>query len=372
MKIKKSLLLLQLCCVTTISMAQTNAKLVFAFENVRAYDATHNQVDITVAAGSGYVTNNAIYDGSVNSTNPDGSWEGVNFRFTQSGTWANTDMSVVYPTNGFNGSLIPSGITGGGCYVGQPGFNITIDRVPPGPDASSTPVVVATLIYPSYRNTLTIRNTTTQACASRETFWTNSNSVNSGIRLGVQGNTVALPLVLTSFTCTAHNCDVTLNWATANEQDFDHFDVEYATDGKHFAAVGKVDGHSKAGNKCYSFSNAQHTEKGYYRLKQVDRNGDCKYSNTITIMTSCMGGKQVNIYPNPVLASGQLTVGLSGYGNDVQAQLFDNAGRMLGIYKLVNGQNTAIPADQLLPGVYNLHIRDEAGNASNHKVVVTR
>jgi hypothetical protein len=175
--------------------AQSTAQLNVTFSPERASATVgFKEIDILVSAGSGYTTGNAVY--VPNKTNPNGSWTSINLRFTQSSTgtpFTNTELAVTYPVAGISGSSTAQNIAAGGCYQGKTAFSINILRASPAADAGTTPMVIATIRYPnrSGQKTFTIRNMTTQACAIRESFWSNTHTSNSSTRLPIVGNQVS-------------------------------------------------------------------------------------------------------------------------------------------------------------------------------------
>jgi hypothetical protein len=109
-------------------------------------------------------------------------------------------------------------------------------------------------------------------------FTTYYLSTNNGIGATVSGANV-LPVELTSFNAAIKNNKNTLSWTTASESKNSGFDIESSADGSGFNKIGFVATKAVSGNSNavlnYSFEDAK-TAKGttYYRLKQVDFNGD--------------------------------------------------------------------------------------------------
>ncbi len=89
-----------------------------------------------------------------------------------------------------------------------------------------------------------------------------------------------LPVQLTQFIATPKAHSVALNWTTASEKDNAVFQIEHSVNGKDFKSVGSVNGNgSSAQTISYSFEHTAPTEGvNYYRLKQVDLDGQFAYS----------------------------------------------------------------------------------------------
>lgn len=81
------------------------------------------------------------------------------------------------------------------------------------------------------------------------------------------------------------NSYIHLNWATAIEIDNKGFDVERSIDGVHFDKIGWVDGHGNATQVNYYGHDDKHVSSDidyYYRLNQIDNNGNHAYSSIVT------------------------------------------------------------------------------------------
>ena len=117
-----------------------------------------------------------------------------------------------------------------------------------------------------------------------------------------------LPVTLTDFTARQQNCKTTLSWYSQAEINFKNYEVQYSTNGQSYNTIGKVD--AKGDNTYYTFSYQSAQGRVYYRLLLMDRNGQSKYSNILSINASCTG-KNVAVYPNP--AYSLLNVNISGF-----------------------------------------------------------
>jgi hypothetical protein len=94
------------------------------------------------------------------------------------------------------------------------------------------------------------------------------------------GNGSPLPVSLTYFKAVLENEKVNLSWQTLSELNNDYFEVEKTTDGNNFTVVAKVNG---AGNfngvlNYAAIDNSPAKGKSYYRLKQVDFDGNATLS----------------------------------------------------------------------------------------------
>ncbi len=90
-----------------------------------------------------------------------------------------------------------------------------------------------------------------------------------------------VPIELSQFEAKAQQKSILLTWKTESEKDNDVFNIEYATNGKDFEKIGQVKGFGTTNTpQKYSFEHTStpSVKTHYYRLKQVDFNGQFSYS----------------------------------------------------------------------------------------------
>lgn len=109
----------------------------------------------------------------------------------------------------------------------------------------------------------------------------------------------AMPVELTYLDIEERLGQTYLVWETAAELDNEGFEVEWkATDIEEFKTIGFVFGHgttSQVNNYQYAVSDLG---EGYFRLKQVDYDGDFEYSPIISYEGANFGSG-FEVYPNP-------------------------------------------------------------------------
>ena len=92
-----------------------------------------------------------------------------------------------------------------------------------------------------------------------------------------------------------------VSWGTEQESNTSEFEIEHSADGRTFTKIGEL---PAAGNsqtiKKYSFTHLQPvTGFNYYRVKQIDKDGNYKYSVIVTVLKR-NGIKNTMVAPNPV------------------------------------------------------------------------
>jgi hypothetical protein len=196
---------------------------------------------------------------------------------------------------------------------------------------------------------------TNDSYATYSDFWMiNSNSF------------VNLPIKLVHFTATVKGNDVNLQWQTENEVDFSHFNLQRSSDGFRFQNIAAIAASKQTGRNTYGYSDAAvcklFTNKLFYRLQMVDRDGTVSFSNIITIVPS---GLQITA-SNPVKAQLQLTINQSK-NETIQISVTDMLGRevqrtRVGVQK---GRNVIdVNVSLLVPGLYNVMVQD-SGSIKN-------
>ncbi len=108
-----------------------------------------------------------------------------------------------------------------------------------------------------------------------------------------------LPIELLAFTAQKSKSNVLLSWSTSTELNNDYFLIEKSTDGIEFEKLTKIDGaiDSKS-QKDYKYTDYNPVFGiNYYRLKQVDLDGNFSYSNVEKVEFE--NENAVAISPNP-------------------------------------------------------------------------
>lgn len=168
-------------------------------------------------------------------------------------------------------------------------------------------------------------------------FWSDGMVVDD-IFISVGG---ALPVEFVSFTGRADDRTNRLDWATASEVNNSHFEIERSIDGIAFERIGIEYG---LGNSTelveYYFIDENPLAKAYYRLRQVDFDGQYEYSEIIIItrpVENILGGI---IKPNPTKGLSILDFSVEN-DNEVDIMIISVGGKMMHTqrYAAVSGLN---------------------------------
>ena len=176
-------------------------------------------------------------------------------------------------------------------------------------------------------------------------------------------NNVPLPATVTSFTGHKGNSMDILEWTTSAEQNNDYFNLEYGTDGINFTKLAKVDSKAIGGNSTvtinYTAENLQPAiGHNYYRLQQVDMDGQMSYESKVVDLIWAANGNTVTIYPNPTTDALNIDLFTNESVNTV-VKILDMSGRTVKqvISKSNAGMNKmTISMSEVASGIYTVQI----------------
>lgn len=155
---------------------------------------------------------------------------------------------------------------------------------------------------------------------------TNGSANNIGWSANIACLGDPLPIELLDFNAAACGSKVKLDWSTATEVNNDYFTVERSLDALNFSAIGVVDG---AGNSTSTrfyelMDNEPYGGTSYYRLKQMDFDGNYSYSNIEAVNLS--GMDIIQVFPNPASNEVKFLLG-SSEKVDITIDIYDMLGR---------------------------------------------
>ena len=163
--------------------------------------------------------------------------------------------------------------------------------------------------------------------------------------------------------------NVLLNWSATNEITDDHYDVERSIDGINFTHIGAVDAaKSAASSSSYSFEDVSAPAgKVYYRIKQVDVNGQYIFSKVIAVTTD----SRTNLW-HTFYAGTSVKVVMQANMDKVNIAIHDASGKLLTQQSASNttvGQQIEIPTNGFAKGLYLISVTSEKGSRTD-KVIV--
>ncbi len=178
-----------------------------------------------------------------------------------------------------------------------------------------------------------------------------------------------LPVTLNAFTANVIANDVILNWSTSSEINNYGFYVERSVNGNEFEEINFVKGKLNS-SVVVDYKDVDTNPFGsnttlYYRLRQVDMNGEYAYSAIVAVKKTSTMLQSVSIFPNPVAGILNIEFVTTVSGN-ATIQIFDINGRNVGQKEMISiaGLNTLTVDEvaQLNAGVYFVKIESAGEN----------
>jgi hypothetical protein len=169
-----------------------------------------------------------------------------------------------------------------------------------------------------------------------------------------------LPITLVNFDGICDGSKVNLSWTTASESNNKMFVIEASNDAKTWSTVETVSG---AGNsntiRNYTLAvNSSYSNGSYYRLTQIDYNGDSETFDPIYVNCDKQGSNVLSIFPNPAYEVSNLDI-KAAEDMEIQLTVFSSTGQILMSQKtaLKKGNNIiTLDIANLSPGMYHVNI----------------
>ncbi|MDX1913072.1 MAG: T9SS type A sorting domain-containing protein [Saprospiraceae bacterium] len=187
------------------------------------------------------------------------------------------------------------------------------------PDANGETIDLSGAAYQNITSAITFRLYGWNASGAGGTFSVNDFTFNGA---------VSLPVELLSFNARTEKTTIALHFSTATEHNNDYFSIERSAGGQAFTEIGRVQGAGDASTtRQYIFEDAQPLQGiNYYRLRQVDFDGQYTYSPVVTALF----GKERRLVLSPMPASENLRIQLDEAATtDGFWQVFDMTGRLM-------------------------------------------
>ncbi len=184
----------------------------------------------------------------------------------------------------------------------------------------------------------------------------------------------AFPVGLTYFDAIVENNSVVrLNWQTATETNNSHFEIQRSHDGIVFERLEQMPGAGNSSRERTYTTLDPKPYKGlsYYRLKQVDFDGNFAFSDIVTVMISPTGSVEIKVenYPNP--ASDVLYLNINSTEIlEAELNFMNTVGQRVRQEKLSlsNGLNKIkLDISELIPGYYYAEINAQVPGSIERK-----
>lgn len=221
----------------------------------------------------------------------------------------------------------------------------------------------------NYDGTLAV----TDAGHNYPTDWTENNTAYRFAFSCPTCVSIILPVEMLYFDGYAENNHNVLNWTTASESNSKKFVVEKSMNGGAFYVIGEVEAAGQSNQNIeYSFvdTDVANTSKSFYRLRQVDFDGQKAYSDVIAINRS-FSTFEIDVAPNPT--KGIFDLSINSWEEElVTIEIIDYAGRIISsdLYEVNEGRTKhSLNIETLNAGIYFVKITNEEGIYSLKKII---
>lgn len=231
---------------------------------------------------------------------PDGSFQGVVSNIQFSIKSDNSAITFSSPVNSFG--YISMAKAGGETTVASDvyhkfaGFGFVNMSFFSATWAANTPIVLCTITPSSLAATFTIADDGWTAVNNGD-YYTELNGLE---KTGIIGSCAALSV--DGLTLTAQKADrqqVLLQWQTLAEYHSSHFELEKRTETGAFEVIQRQDaaGNSSAPLTYQHLDASPMSHTNYYRVREVDLNGQSTFSNTVEVTFDDF--PRLSVWPNP-------------------------------------------------------------------------
>ncbi len=162
---------------------------------------------------------------------------------------------------------------------------------------------------------------------------------------------------------------VDVYWITETENNNDFFDLEKSYDGVKFDFVKRMDGQGTSPYETQYFVNDTETREStiYYRIKQVDLDGNTKYSRVTSVNILAELKNQLYMYPNPT--NGNVNITFSNKTEEVYEMVVMDAKGFVVETRMINAtvgldNNAEIDLTNFKKGIYFVSISNSSRRLS--------
>jgi hypothetical protein len=185
---------------------------------------------------------------------------------------------------------------------------------------------------------------------------------------------ILLPVELVDLSAAAVNTKNVIKWRTITEKDNDFFRIQRSYDGVNFETIGQVVGAGNSQNTLdYEFDDLNvRTGIVYYKIIQVDFDGETFESKTISLDRSSMYSGIVSTYPNPANEEVFVEIQNKDLNGVLSLELRSSTGQIIYETAVENMKGKiikSIPLTGVAKGMYMLVLKDENGTIQIEKVI---
>ena len=185
-------------------------------------------------------------------------------------------------------------------------------------------------------------------------------------------NNSALPVSLTSFSASCHQDKINVTWSTASELNASHYILQSSRDGQTWLHLAEIDAAGTTNQTShYSFADQNFGTLTYYRLVQVDNDGQQEIFGPISSNCS-LDLNMMTVHPNPTSENFTVLIQTAESFESAVVELMDMSGRVVMSQTTnINAGSTMLNFDgkSLHAGTYMLRVKDQNDKFAPVRVV---
>lgn len=195
------------------------------------------------------------------------------------------------------------------------------------------------------------------------------------ITIASVANSTPLPVELISFDALSETAYNIINWKSATEVNFKHYELESSNDGIDFTTITRVMPQSNLSSlNNYSYIDYNFNKPiTYYRLKMLDLDTSVEYSQIVSVEYGSSKEELLTVYPNP--AVDELFISLiAPKHNSAELEIKDVLGRVIYQHHINLDQgfeNYLINTTSFESGSYIINILYDDQTSENIKVIIS-
>lgn len=178
-----------------------------------------------------------------------------------------------------------------------------------------------------------------------------------------------LPVRFVSFEARKQSDKVKLTWATDQEKNNSHFNIEKSVDGKSWSTIAMVFAKESASINRYEYVDASKVAGSvYYRIRQVDIDGGSSYSKVKSLRAlETSNGFQVF---SPSQKNLRVTFA-APLQSKAEVKIFNSNGQVVSTkFADVSASKVDITENSLSSGVYVVQVMNQEGSVGSRKVIL--
>ena len=179
----------------------------------------------------------------------------------------------------------------------------------------------------------------------------------------VNPGNVALPATITHFAGQKSTTSNLLSWIKSQEQNNDHFNLQYSTDGINFETIANVKTNAQQGNSAIDLQyHYEHLTPrfghNYYRLQQVDIDQHSAIHSQVVDIIRGNDQSALSVYPNPARDIIHLELNVPSAQNTL-IKIMDMSGRIVKQVQVISQEGInqyEVSISDLANGLYTFQL----------------